>query len=515
MANSYPDSLMQALKNFPADSSKISTYVNLGYYYDSKGKADSSKYFYHLAVELSKRVADKKFKGLAFYYLALFYQNTGNYPEAIKNFNIALNTYLEINRLKKIGETYNSIGVTYYYNGQYDSAIVYYNKAIPFFEKNKDILGVAQCYNNIGIMFDIKGERVRSVESYLRAVKIYESNKREDLNTGPYQNIALVYMTQKQFPQAIKNLNMAKKIAIKYKQDETLIRILNAIGACLDETNKSEEANLVFNEALTLSNKLGNKSLQAISLTNLGENYLCLKKYEEGEKVLIQCVELKKDLGNNVSLGISEIALAQAYFKNKKFDLAISSFQNGLKKVEKADYKEYQKTALEGLAASYASSKNYKDAYFNLDQFVKLNDSLLNESNKKIVAELEAKYQTEKKQAEIEILSKDKALQEVELKRKRTEFKMVVGIASVGLVLLIYVFISLRNKRKANLILEEKNIEIMRHRDEIQLQKDIVDEKQKEIVDSINYAKRIQHSLLPTEKYIERNIDELKDKNGV
>ena len=44
----------------------------------------------------------------------------------------------------------------------------------------------------------------------------------------------------------------------------------------------------------------------------------------------------------------------------------------------------------------------------------------------------------------------------------------------------------------------------------ISLQKDIVEEKQKEILDSIRYAKRIQNSLLPSEKYIEKNILKLK-----
>ncbi len=514
-ADNYVDSLKRVLQHQTADTSKILTLVNLGYYYDGQNKTDSSLHFYKLAAALSEKTSIDKFKGLVSFYLGRLYQNSGNYPGALNNLRIALKAYLKTNRLNRIGDSYNSIGVTYYYTGQYDSALVNYYKAIPYFEKTKDIVAVGQCYNNIGTMYDIKGERVKSVESYLKAIKIYEANNREDLNSGPYENMALVYMTQKQFPQALVNLETAKKIAIKYKDNETLIRILNAIGACYDETNKSKEANVIFNEALTLSKKEGNKSLAAISLTNLGENYICLKQFEEGEKTLAECVRIKKELGNLVSLGISEIALAQAYFRNKKFDLAIMSYNEGLKKVRDADYKEYQKVALEGLASSYAGTKNYKEAYFNLDDFVKINDSLLTESNKKIVAELQTKYETDKKEAEIKILSKDRALQDEELKRKRTEFKMVVGIASVGLVLLIYVFISLRNKRKANRLLEEKNIEIMRHRDEIQLQKDIVDEKQKEIVDSINYAKRIQQSLLPTEKYLERNIKKLHDKDGV
>jgi tetratricopeptide (TPR) repeat protein len=506
IADNYVDSLKKALHQHTSDTSKVLTYVNLGYYYDGIHQVDTALFFYEKAIALSKKAGDKKFQGMAYYYTGLLYQNKGDYRSAISNFTLALTAYREIKRWSRIGATFNSIGVTYYYNGQFDSAIANYARAIPVFEQVKDIFGIANCYNNLGIMYDVKGDRVKAIESYLKAIKIYEDAKRDDLKCGPYQNIALINITQKQYDEALKNLDIARKIAIEYKDDESLIRILNAIGSCYDYTNRSDEANTYFKDAMQLAEKIKNESLMAISLTNLGENYLFLDRIAEAEKTLMKCVEVKTRLGNPVSLGVSEIALAQAFYKGKKFSKAIDYYKRGMLKVKEAGYKEYQKIALEGLASSYAQSGNFKNAYYNLDVFVKINDTLLNESNKRIVAELQTKYETDKKEAEIKLLSKDKALQDEALKRKRTEFNMVVGVSCVGLVLLIYVVVSLRNKRKANSLLEEKNIEIMRQRDEIQLQKDMVDEKQKEILDSILYAKRIQQSLLPTDKYIERNI---------
>ena len=73
------------------------------------------------------------------------------------------------------------------------------------------------------------------------------------------------------------------------------------------------------------------------------------------------------------------------------------------------------------------------------------------------------------------------------------------------MILLIFVVISWRNKQRANKALAEKNAEI-------NLQKEIIEEKQKEVMDSIRYAKRIQQSLLPTEKYIARNLTDLNKK---
>ena len=141
---SYVDSLKKALIQYSHDTSKTKTYVSLGYHYDGLGKVDSSKHFYNLAIKLSEKIADKKFKGMAYYYVGLLYQNTGEYPKAFKNFNISLEAYRKTNRLKRIGDIYNSIGVTHYYNGQYDSAIANYFRAIPYFEKKPKVLSVKQ-----------------------------------------------------------------------------------------------------------------------------------------------------------------------------------------------------------------------------------------------------------------------------------------------------------------------------------------------------------------------------------
>ena len=84
---------------------------------------------------------------------------------------------------------------------------------------------------------------------------------------------------------------------------------------------------------------------------------------------------------------------------------------------------------------------------------------------------------------------------------------LLFGILSI-LLILVFVFRSYRIKNKSNILLEQKNTEIA-------MQKEIVEEKQKEIIDSIHYAKRIQQSLLPTEKYIEKTLIRLnKNKNN-
>ncbi len=493
------DSLKRELKKQTADTEIVFILVNIGDYYSNKNQTDSAINYLNVAVSKAQKATNKKYLGFAYYYLGLAYSNAGQDSKGRYYMNKAVSIYLSLNKISKLGDVYNSIGVTYYYEGKYDSAIICYNTAAGYGIKNKDSLLVGKCYNNIGTMYDIKGERVKSVENYIKAITIYENKKREDLCIGPYQNMSLVYLNNKQYPQALKCLETAKKIAIEYKENRTLCRIYNSIGSALDGQGKSIEANRVFKKALLIAKTEKDEAMAAICLNNLGENSLFLNKNEEAEKILLECVELKKKLNNKVSLGISEIGLGQAYVRNKKYAQAITSFKSGLIKVNDAGYLEYQKMGLEGLASSYGHLASYREAYLNLDSFVKINNKLQEESNNKVISELETKYQSEKKEGEIKLLTKNQQLQNEEIKRKQNEIKFAIAGGALVFILLIIVIFSWRNKQKANKLLEEKNAEI-------HFQKDLIEEKQKEVMDSIRYAKRIQQSLLPTEKYIARNL---------
>jgi hypothetical protein len=116
-----------------------------------------------------------------------------------------------------------------------------------------------------------------------------------------------------------------------------------------------------------------------------------------------------------------------------------------------------------------------------------LNDSLFNEEKDKEITRKEMNYEFEKKEAAAK----------VEQEKKDVVTKIVIYSISSGFLLVLLlaglIFRGYRQKQKANVIIGR--------------QKQLVEEKQKEILDSIHYAKRIQRSLLPTEKYIHKSLD--------
>lgn len=127
--------------------------------------------------------------------------------------------------------------------------------------------------------------------------------------------------------------------------------------------------------------------------------------------------------------------------------------------------------------------------------YADLKDTISNRESKRNIAEMQARFDSENKEKQIALLEQQSHIKELEADRqKNIRNFIVVGLVLV-IILAIVIFNRYRIKQKAN-----KQLETAYH---------LIEEKNKDITASINYAKRIQQSLLPTEKYIQRTLNRL------
>jgi len=95
------------------------------------------------------------------------------------------------------------------------------------------------------------------------------------------------------------------------------------------------------------------------------------------------------------------------------------------------------------------------------------------------------KYNLLKKETEINLQNS------LILERNRQNKLLIIGLILISITLSIAVWAFIQKNKSAKKIAQQKKE---------------IEDKQKEIIDSINYAKRIQQSLLPTIKYIAKKI---------
>ncbi len=537
------DSLKINLKKEQPDSSKIKTLIEIGGIFELTSP-DSAIFWYKKAYSLSQKNFNKhkRYKHLqatALSYIGIENFNKSNYDTATLYFNKSLNILSQLvetaKKEKNVEETtkrnrdislcYNNIGNINREQGNYEKAISYYFKSLKITENILSIaiksgnvekimeqkMSLSKCFNSIGTVHYFQSNFDKAIEYYKKSENIFN----ELISTS------------------IKNNNLNIK---KYKRG--LSACYNNIAMVIsDKANliKNNNRNLLYSDAINYYNKaleitveLDDKKGISKCYNNLGITYIEINNYTLALDYLSKALKIKEEIGekNGIATVWSNIALINNNLADSvKNNIAKTIYYNqaityGNKAFELANNINSQfiiNSAASQLQKAYTKTGNINKALFFAQKVIETKDSLFNEDKTRSLTEMETKYQTEKKQLEIEKLEKQKALDKETIARKEAETKkqkLIILFIVTGLIfVLIFSLIFFKlfiDKKRANKIISAKNIaleqaneEISTQRDEIEAQRDIVLEQKQyieniheEVTSSIRYAKRIQGALM-------------------
>jgi len=490
-ANSQNIQLADSIKNqltiAKEDSTIITLFIKLGDVFEVDNP-DSAEHCYKFALKAAIKNSNSKFITICYNKVGLFYSNNGNYKAAIKAYQTLLNVMIIQKNEPEVAYCYLNIGEVYMYQGNYLKALDLYQKALKIFEKysksnNLTVSlsckkGMVRSYNDIGTIHAENQALPLSLEYFKKALSTEEQIGDKRVISGCYNNIGIIYYMQSDYPQAIEYYKKSLKTAEEINDKPGMSERYNNLGLVYADKGNNNLAINYYLKSFKIDEELGDKKGMAIVLGNISLLNNQIKKYREAIKYAERSLEIAKNIGSL----------------------------------------DEQKCAYNYLSTAYDSLKNYKKTSQYLKLFKLLNDSIYNIESGKKIKEMDAIYQTEKKQKEIELLNKDKELQNAKISKQETQkIGLIAGIILM-LVLLVVIFVSYNQKKKANKLLvfqkhqiEEKNEElnqqneeIASQRDEIESQRDLlinqkehIEEIHKEVTDSINYAKRIQEAVLP------------------
>ncbi len=534
------DSLLNILKPSSKDTNTVKIYADLCKEFCSSD-AEKAMNYANLGIKLAESIKDKK--GLALCYnnigTVCFYQN--KLYEAINYYNKAVSIRVEISDLLGVAISLMNIGTVEFELNNYALSNEYTEKSLAISEKIGDKLGVCSCLMNIGNNYLWQSDLIKSLEYFDKALQIALELGSKSVIANCYISIGLVYNSQGDYAPAIENFQKALKIKEEendqYGIYKCLMNIGNVhvsqgnselgleyykksikiaeslmdesgisncfvnIGNILDTEGKYLLAIEYYQKALKINEKLDDKYLVATCLVNLGNSYLNIGNNKLALEYLFKAIEIKQELNEKEGLSLIYASIASLKYKENKYNEAIVYAQKAYNLAVEIGVKENAKNASEVLAYSYAVIANYKAAYEYHKKFKLYNDSIFNEESSKQVKQMEARYQNEKKQQQIELQDIQLDKKEVEVSKQRTQkLAFVVGFVLM-LVLALVIFKNYKEKKKANILLFSQRDEIEKQRDEITVQK-------KEITDSIHYAKRIQNALLMQDEFANEMMGE-------
>lgn len=386
-----------------------------------------------------------------------------------------------------------------------------------FISKIKSEECKCQLYVTLAYNFSTSGSYQDAQAFLLKALAIAEKSKITPYQTCIYNIMGNVFGETNMFENAIQNYYRGLNIANETKDSSTICTIhLNmATTYYKSAVNKIvyEDSSRVHNKiAIGLAEKLGKKG-------DLNRAYQCLGlvesdngNFKEAEIAFRRSIQVCSDLRDPSTLYYGQYQLARMFIdKGGPAEADSAIYYLGL---ADASAKENGDIELSGeiiyeLARAYSNKGNYKLSSFYALRFSEVNDSLVRLENMRATAELSEKYESVKKEAKITELNLSQKEKQAQIDR---QVYMIIGSVIVLVVVGFAAFSLYRSnqiRKKTNYELSEKNNLIEAQKKEVEHKNELIETKNKEILDSIHYAKRIQDSLLPTEKYIERNIKKL------
>ncbi|WP_205504438.1 tetratricopeptide repeat-containing sensor histidine kinase [Rufibacter psychrotolerans] len=355
---------------------------------------------------------------------------------------------LQIKERKQLGTAYNNISIGHYWLNNLIEASAYTYKALKIREELHDSVGMASSYNALGNIH-------RGQENYTTSLSFFQK---------------------------------ALAIGQQIKRKKTISTTLNNIGATYELMNQPEKALTYYLKVRELTKDENDQYDRALNDLNLGNIYFLLGNKNKALQHLYNALSLSEEIRNEVNKIYIYRCLAQIYLKDRDYPKAAQLAKNSLQVSQKLPSPEGVKEASLLLNEVYLAQKNYQLAHRYLQLHTAYKDSLQNRQQAEAQAEMHAKYELEKKEAENHRLRVEQELQQEKLwKKELTQY--ATGVLLLMSLALAYVFFKGRRRAKlAHEQLSEYNQVILEKNEDIQ--------EQKEELEKLNHQKDLLFSII-------------------
>jgi serine phosphatase RsbU (regulator of sigma subunit)/Tfp pilus assembly protein PilF len=341
------------------------------------------------------------------------------------------------------------------------------------------------------------GKTDEAIKSLLKILSEYEDKKDFEESAALNKRIGVIFLKMNDLKNAEYHLEESIQHARKVGDTETEGYSLMSLGNRYKKANRFKEAEAKYRKSIEIGKREGYKRLLAGNYNNYGSLYRMTNQPAKAMKYYKMAVNLNKEIGNDKWLSYNYNNLGNIYKERKDYQEALRYFFLSTSIKDKlGDYGGRVQT-LANISAVYDSLGNQHQAYRFHKLHSSLKDSIARLNNADLAKKLAAEFQSEKREAEIIQLNMQDELnkQELQARDERISYQNFLGwLLGLGIFLILVIALGLWrtvvNRKKVNEELHAKNLQI--------------DQQHNEIIDSINYAKRIQNSILPASDRLKR-----------
>jgi adenylate cyclase len=387
--------------------------------------------------------------------LSKFYSRTYS-KEAILYAEEARSVALKLHSKKDVALALKYIGMGYYFQGEYLETINYWQQSKAAFDSIGDKQGVANLLNNIGAIYFNQGDDNKAVANYLESLRVSEEINDKLRIATALVNLGAVYYNKKATHDlALEYYLKALPLSEELDDHDAIGTSAVNIGEIYLERDKDDSALYYFEKSLRAYQQSESGNL-SYTLNSIGKVYAKRKDFKTAISKQKEAFSTAKIHNARLEMAQSLLGLATTYELKKDFKSSAESYNEAMLIAEAIGANYELKDAYQGLANSYFQLSDYRKAFRYQTFFSTIKDTLYNAEMDKRLQAMTLTFDLEKKQGQIDLLTKDKALQDLDLRRQ----KVIRNAAGITGILLLILAIGLFNRykyvRRTKKIIEEE-----------------------------------------------------------
>lgn len=413
-AQAQLDSLIQEASQTHPDTITLALWNEIAFQYRSEN-ADSTLYYAQQALELARKINDKKW----------------------------------------VGRSYYSIGVGHHIKGNFDTAVDYYEQGIPLARASNDQKGLARLYNNLGLVDWTQGNLRTGLNYFLKSFKIDEALGDSSGMVTSINNIGLIHRSLNEHQEALNYFLQALDIMQEVGGDFRLSQLHNNLGMSYNVLEKYDTSLYHYQKSLKYADLANANCYKANPLVGIAD--LLQNNPDTDPDTLIyygvQAVRVSEECGLPKIRSGAMILLGEAYNMNRDHKKAEESYLSGLQLATAAKIEQNMKDASERLYKLYKIQERWEEAFTMLEIFEATKSTLQSKEKIREVARLEAEFTADQ---EKQWLLAQQENERLNYEREKSQY-MIFGLVSLFLVVLLAI-IYRREKLNSNTLIKKNKV---------------------------------------------------------
>ncbi len=379
----------------------------------------------------------------------------GEYEAAADKLNTALKIYTQLKDSTGLSKIYSAFGMYYGMQSIYDTSIIYFKRTLSMAQLKHDKKMTNTAYQNLATSYQMLSDYSNSLQYYQKALKSAEEDNNYVTQAYIYMNLGMEYSSIEDTPRAeqsyLKSIVLSKKANMKNVE----LYAYSNIASLYSALNRYKEAYNYAIKASELGKETGDIGMEASALSRAGSQLANMNKFLEAE-VLIKKGMLLAD-SSKQPLNIYQTKCDYGFIlkMQNRYKEAIPYYEKAFGVMKKSDIYDNQiGRSYADFSECYEKTGNYQKALQTYKLSAQIADSIRSKDNIRKATELALNYDFDKKQqvAKTEQQKKDEI-------SKTKQTALISGLALM-LILAAVSFYAFRNKRKANVLLQNQKTEI-------------------------------------------------------